>query len=113
MIVILLPQPLSPTIPKILLGYSLKLTPSTALTVPSSSSKQVLSFSTDNRGLTSDILIRGFFDINYKGQLHRAIHLPECSMQVRLLSRPILVGATTVQVRLTGGSVLPAVKPPN
>ena len=68
---------------------------------------------TDNRGLTSDILISGFFEINYKDQLHRVIHLQECSMQERLLSQPILVGATTVQVRSTGGSVLPAVIHPN
>ena len=113
LIVILLPQPLSPTMPKIFLGYSLKLTPSTALTVPSSSSKQVLRFSTDNRGFTSDIFIRSCFDVNYKGQLHHAIHPQECSMQERLLSQPILVGATTVQVLSTGGSVLPEVKLPN
>src|SRR5438552_15392816 len=51
--VTLLPHPLSPTIPSVALGATSKLTPSTALTVPSSCAKYVLRLRTDRSGLSS------------------------------------------------------------
>src|SRR2546427_7178982 len=45
--VTLLPQPLSPTMPRVAPGYRSKLTPSTAFTVPSSWGKYVFRFRTD------------------------------------------------------------------
>ena len=48
--VMLLPQPLSPTIPSVAPGAISKLTPSTALTVPSSCVKYVFRFRTDSNG---------------------------------------------------------------
>src|SRR5438046_1633230 len=51
--VTLLPQPLSPTIPSVARGATSKLTPSTALTVPSSCAKYVFRFRTDRSGLST------------------------------------------------------------
>src|SRR5262249_45754692 len=48
--VTLLPQPLSPTMPSVAPGYKSRLTPSTALTVPSSWAKQVFRLRTDRSG---------------------------------------------------------------
>src|SRR5262245_34718567 len=48
--VTLLPHPLSPTMPSVARGKRSKLTPSTALTVPSSWAKYVLRFRTDRSG---------------------------------------------------------------
>jgi hypothetical protein len=45
--VTLLPQPLSPTMPSVWPGYTSKVVPSTALTVPSSWKKYVLRSRTD------------------------------------------------------------------
>src|SRR6266446_7379959 len=44
----LFPHPLSPTTPSVTPGYNSKLTPSTALTNPSSCRKYVFKFRTDN-----------------------------------------------------------------
>src|SRR5262245_45384128 len=48
--VTLLPQPLSPTIPRVAPGYRSKLTPSTAFTVPSSCAKYVFRSRTERSG---------------------------------------------------------------
>src|SRR5205085_8370528 len=48
--VTLLPHPLSPTMPSVAPGATSKLTPSTALTVPSSCVKYVFRFRTERRG---------------------------------------------------------------
>jgi hypothetical protein len=50
LIVTLLPQPLSPTMPTIWPGWTSKLTPSTAFAVPSSIMKKVFRLRTESRG---------------------------------------------------------------
>src|SRR5262245_10121172 len=54
--VTLLPQPLSPTIPSVFPGYSSKLTPSTAFTVPSSWAKYVFRSRTANSGVPAAVI---------------------------------------------------------
>src|ERR1051326_1791581 len=51
--VMLLPHPLSPTMPRVAPGIMSKLTPSTAFTVPSSCVKYVLRFRTERSGLSA------------------------------------------------------------